>query len=78
MPNLSNEYLSIAVSDILLLDEGTNLIHDTEQRYEVLILLLRDELGDDADVLERALSVGDAHDAVHEVDQAEPAGMVVA
>jgi hypothetical protein len=53
------------------------LVHDAEHHDDVAPLGLRDELGDDADVVQRALRVRHAHGAHHEVDLPCFAGMVV-
>ena len=54
------------------------LIHDTKQRDEVFILLLRYELGDDTNVRERALSIRETHDTLHEVNLAKFTRMIIA
>lgn len=59
-------------------DAQERLVHDPEDGHDVLVLGLGDELGEEADVVERALGVRVAHDAVQPVDAAQPAGVVVA
>ena len=53
------------------------LIHDTKQGDQILVFLLSDEFGDDTNIRERALSVRKSHDALHEVDLANLARVVV-
>ena len=52
------------------------LIERAKRGHDVAVLGLGDKLGEDADVLERALRVRDAHRAKEEVDRAEPARVV--
>jgi hypothetical protein len=52
------------------------LIHDTKVRHNVLVLGLGNELGDDANVVEPTLGIGNAHDTAEEVDGAEFARVV--
>jgi hypothetical protein len=54
------------------------LVDDPEHGDDVAVLRLADELGEDADVVERALRVRDAHRAVQPADRAELAGVVPA
>ncbi len=52
------------------------LIHNTKERYDVPVLGLRNELGEDANVVEATLGIGNAHDAGEEVDGAKSARVV--
>ena len=56
---------------------GVGLVEDREHGDHVAVLGLADELGEGADVVERALGVRDAHDAVEEVDRAQLRRVVV-
>jgi len=56
----------------------TTFVHDTKDRDNILPLGLRDELGEDADIVQSALSVGHAHGASEEVDCPELATVVPA
>jgi len=50
--------------------DGTNhgFVHDTEHGYNIRIFRLSDEFGDNSDVIQGALSVGQSHDPPEEVD----------
>lgn len=57
---------------------GTNhwLIHNTKVRYDVPVLGLGNELGEDANVVKPTLGIGNTHDAAEEVDSTKSARMV--
>mgnify|MGYP007051645246 CR=1 FL=1 len=62
----------------ILADGGLQrLVEDAEHHNNILPLRLRDELGEDTDVVERALSVGVTHSAIEEVEFASLATVVV-
>ena len=52
------------------------LIHNTKHRHDILVLGLGNELGDDANVVEPTLGIGNAHNAAEEVDGPEFARVV--
>lgn len=56
---------------------GPRFVHDTEQGDNILVLILTNELGDNANVVQTTLSVRNAHDTGQEVDRAVLAGVVV-
>jgi len=47
------------------------LIYNTKERYNIPVLGLGNELGEDANVVEPTLGIGHAHDTTEEVDGAE-------
>lgn len=55
--------------DHLLLSNQSNkrFVYDTEDGDDVLVLRLADELGDNPDVVERALRIRKAHRSCHKV-----------
>lgn len=53
------------------------LVDDTENGDDVLVLGLRDELGEDTNIIQHALSVRDTHRAIHEIDLTAFTGVVV-
>jgi hypothetical protein len=57
-------------------DEAQRLIEDPQDLDDRCILRLRDELGDDAEVVEGALGIGKTHVSVEEGDVVLPARMV--
>jgi len=66
-PKNSQTFRSVA--DIRLID-------NTKERHNVLVLGLGNKLGEDADVVESTLGIGNAHDPAKEVDRAAFAGVV--
>lgn len=61
----------VQLADEVNSDRGRNgFVEDTEHGYDVLVLGLRNEFGEGANVVERALGVGDSHRAVQPIDGA--------
>lgn len=55
---------------------GSGFIDDTKYHDDILVLWLRDELGNDPDVIQGPLCVGVAHGTIEEVDAAAFPGVV--
>jgi len=53
----------------------TRFVHDREHCYDVLVLRLRDELGDDTDVIKGSLGVGVAHRTIQPSDISATSGV---
>jgi len=49
-------------------DTGDGFVHDTEHGYNIRVFWLRDKFGDNANVIQGALSVGHSHDPPEEVN----------
>lgn len=64
--------------DILTYLSDERLVYESPDLHDVAVLRLRDEFGDGADVVDRALRVRDSHNAIKEIDLARLAGVVVA
>jgi len=50
---------------------GLRFIGDTKEGDDILVLRLADEFGEDTDVCERSLSIGNTHDAIEHVNRAK-------
>ena len=48
---------------------GLGLVDDTEHGNDILVLVLRDKLGDGTHDVQRTLSVGETHNAVHPMSE---------
>ena len=51
-------------------------IDGPEHGHDILVLRLRDEFSQESNIIQRALSVGEAHGTIKHIDGAEFAGMV--
>ena len=73
--DIAYHVMSLQVEGCDLLESNhanESLVHNAKNRYKVTVLRLRDELREDADVVQRALGIGEAHVSVHEVDWGQP------
>ena len=66
-----------AAEGILTDSSNQGLVQDAEHGHNILPFGLRNELRDDANVVERSLSIGEAHDSIEEVVLACLATVVV-
>lgn len=57
-------------------DEAQRLVQDPQDLDDGCILRLRDELGDDAEVVQRSLGIGKTHVAIEEGDVVLSARMI--
>ena len=68
----------LALDRILANGRTKGLVGDTEHHDNITVLRLGDELGDDTDVVECALCVGDTHRTVQNIDLTNPSRVVPA